>query len=254
MAFVRAIMKRLKSIVDISVTVLVVVAAGLVIWRQFAPAGSGARAAVEDASGSVPAEIVTSVRGTGPVALVEFADFECPFCGRHARDVEPMIRQAFIDTGILRQVFLNFPLSNHPRAVPASEAALCAGKQGKFWEMHDAVFQNQAALADADFTELARELRLDIALFTECITGGKERSLIDRHKSLARALSVQSTPSFFLGIVKPDGSVELKKRINGALSFDKFRSTIMDVTPEELRERISAVALNVPGSVGGGTR
>lgn len=247
-------MKRLKSIVDVSVSVLVVVAAGLVIWRQFAPAGRQVRAPVEDVSGRVPADIVTHVRGTGPVALVEFADFECPFCGSHARDVEPMIRKAFIDTGLLRQIFLNFPLSNHQRAVPASEAALCAGKQDKFWEMRDALFRNQPALADADLAERARELGLDIALFTECITGGKERPLIDRHKSTARALSVRSTPSFFLGIVKPDGSVELKKRINGAVPFDEFRAAIMDVTPEQLRERISTVALNVAGSVGGGTR
>jgi protein-disulfide isomerase len=165
-----------------------------------------------------------------------------------------MIRQAFIDTGILRHVFLNFPLSNHQRAGPASEAALCAGKQGKFWEMREAVFRNQAALADADLAERARELGLDIPLFTECVTGGKERSLIERQKNTGRALHVQSTPSFFLGIVKPDGSVELKKRINGALPFADFRSAIMDATPEGLRERISAAALNAPGSVGGGAR
>jgi protein-disulfide isomerase len=247
-------MKRLKSIVDVSVSLLVLVAAGLVIWRQVSPAGGQqGRAPVEDASGTIEAELATYVRGTGPVALVEFADFECPFCGSHARDVEPMIRQAFIDTGVLRQVFLNFPLSKHQRAVPASEAALCAGKQDKFWEMRDALFLNQPTLADADLAKRARELGLDIALFTECIAGGKERSLIDRHKKTARALSVQSTPSFFLGIVKPDGSVELKKRINGALPFDEFRSAIMDVTPEKLRERISTVALNVAGSVGGDT-
>jgi len=139
-------MKRLKTILDISVTVLVLFAAALVIWRQFEPVGPQVRSRVEDASGTIPADLSNNSRGMGQVALVEFADFQCPFCGQYARDVEPMIRKAFVDTGVVRQVFVNLPLPNHPRALPASAAAACAGNQGKFWEMHDAMFRNQTEL------------------------------------------------------------------------------------------------------------
>lgn len=243
-------MARLKSVLDTSLTVVVVVAASLVIWRQTSPAGEQrGRAPIEDSSGTIDAELATYVRETGPIALVEFADFECPFCGSHARDVEPIIRRAFIDTGLIRQVFLSFPLSSHRRAVPASEAALCAGKQGKFWEMRDALFRNQPALADADLVERARELGLDMPLFVTCIAGGQERAVIERHKLAARALNVKSTPSFFLGIAQVDGSVLLKKRINGALPFDEFRSAIRDLAPEKLSERINTVARKVVSSV-----
>lgn len=242
-------MKRLKSILDMSVTVLVVVAASLVIWRQFAPVGqSQARPRVEAAVGTVPAELVTNARGTGQVALVEFADFQCPFCGQHARDVEPMIRKAFVDTGVAREVFVNYPLPSHPHAQPASEAAICAANQGRFWEMHDALFRNQAALEERDLTDRARELGLDIPLFSQCLGGGEARPVIERHKSAARALGVQATPAFFVGVMQPDGSLVLKKRINGALPFSDFRSAITDVTPLELRERVRDVALNVPAS------
>ena len=141
--------RRLKSIFDSIVTLLVAVAAGLVIWRQVAPSTpAGGRPRIEDVQVTLPAELATTGRGTGPVALVEFADFQCPFCAKHARDVDPLIRKVFIDTGVARQVFVNYPLARHPHAEPASEAALCAGNQGKFWEMHDALFQNQATLGD----------------------------------------------------------------------------------------------------------
>lgn len=243
-------MKRVKPILDVLVAVLVVIAASLVIWRQASPEGqSSARPPVEDAGGTIPPEIATHVRGTGVVTLVEFADFECPACGRFARDVEPMLQKAFVDTGVVRQVFVNYPLSGHARAEPASEAAICAGKQGKFWEMRDALLRNQARLGDADLTERAREIGLDAAVFSDCMSGGKERSLIERHRSAARSLDVRGTPTFFLGMVEPDGSVLLKKRINGAVPFGDFYSAIMEVIPRELRERVGTVALDVPGSI-----
>ena len=136
-------MKRAKTILDVVVTLLVATAAGLVIWRQLAiQKPSSARPPVEDVGGTLPADIAKQVRGTGPVALVEVADFECPFCGTHARDVEPMLRKAFVDTGVVRHVFLNNPHASHLHATPASEAALCADRQGKFWEMRDALFEN----------------------------------------------------------------------------------------------------------------
>jgi protein-disulfide isomerase len=237
-------MKRLKVAVDVVVTVLIMVAATLVIWRHLVPAGqSQARDRIQDATGTIAAELTVNARGTGQVALVEFADFECPFCGRHARDVAPEIQKAFIDTEVVRQVFLNFPLENHRHAAPAGAAVVCAGNQGKFWEMHDALFQHQAALQHDDLMERAREVGLDLTIFSSCIEAGEAHPVIERHKSAARSLGVESTPVFFVGIVRADGSVELKKRINGAVPYSDFQSAIKDVTPPRLRDRIRDVAL-----------
>jgi protein-disulfide isomerase len=235
-------MRRLKTAVDIVVTVLIVVAAILVIWRQFVPAGqTQARARIQDAAGTIPADLAINARGLGQVALVEFADFECPFCGRHAREVAPEIQKAFVDTEVIREVFLNFPLENHRRAEPAGAAAVCAANQGKFWAMHDALFRNQKALEQDDLTERAREVGLDLAIFSRCLETGDARPVIQRHKSAGRSLGVESTPVFFVGIVRADGSVELKKRINGAVPYSDFHSAIKDITPRALRDRIRDV-------------
>lgn len=237
-------MKRLKSIFDVLATLLVIVAAGTVIWRQFAPAGQSARPRIEDASGSVAANLVTTARGDGPVVLVEFADFQCPFCGKHAREVEPRIRKEFIQTGVVRQVFLNMPLPNHPRAEPASKTALCADRQGKFWEMYEALFQAPTALEDGDLLAKADALGLDLPALQRCVASDDPKATIDRHKEAAQKFGVRSTPSFFLGVLQADGSVALKKRLNGALPYEDFRTAILGLTPAEFRGRVQKLTSN----------
>lgn len=219
-------------------------AAGLVIWRQIAPNTPATRGpAVEDVESMLPSELATIARGTGPVALVEFADFQCPFCGRHAREVGPLIQKAFIDTGVVRHVFVNYPLARHTHAEPAGEAALCAGRQGRFWEMHEALFQNQALLGEELFANRAREIGLDMPTFSRCVDGDEAEGDLALHKSIARKLGVQSTPAFFVGIVQPNSSVALMKRINGAAPFADFRSVIVEAIPPALKERVDEVAL-----------
>jgi predicted DsbA family dithiol-disulfide isomerase len=109
--------------------------------------------------------------------------------------------------------------------------------------MHDALFQNQATLQPQDLKQRARELGLDLAIFSRCVDAGEARPMLERHKSAARALGVQSTPVFLVGIVQSDGSVAIRKRINGAVPYSDFHSTIKDVTPRELRNRIRDLAL-----------
>lgn len=243
-------MTRFKAVIDVLATILLIVAACVVIWRQFAaPSSPQQRTRIETATGSLPSDLMANHRGRGPVALIEFADFQCPFCGKHVRETEPTIRKAFVDSGVLRQVFVNFPLPNHPRAKPASEAAICAGNQGKFWEMHDGLFQNQSALEEDDLIKRAREIGVDSELFLACIASGAARSVVERHTAAGRELDVRATPSFFLGIVQADGSVQLKTRINGALAFSEFRSAISDITPDSVRPLIRPVALHWLASV-----
>ena len=243
-------MKRLKSILDVTVTLLVAIAAGVIIWRQFMPAGQlRARASVEDATGVISPELAKTVRGAGPVALIEFADFECPFCRAHVEDVQPEIVKAFIDTGVVRHVFLNNPLAIHPRAEQASAAALCAGNQGKFWEMRDALFENPSALQRSDLDDRALALGLNMPAFSRCIDGRDVYSVIERHKDAAKSLEIRLTPTFLVGIVQADGSVTLKKRINGAMPISDFHAAITEVAPREVKDRIRDLTLEARASV-----
>ena len=121
-----------------------------------APQTAGAAAAAPAAPAPLPATIGI---GSAPVigradarlTIVEFSDFECPFCGRFNRDTFPQLKSEYIDTGKVRYVFRNFPLERiHPRAMKSAEAGACAHLQGKFWPMHDRLFANQQALTEPD--------------------------------------------------------------------------------------------------------
>ncbi len=149
-----------------------------------------------------------------PVTIVEFSDFECPYCSRAL----PIIAQIKKEYGPdkVRVVFRDMPLPSHGRAVPSALAAHCANEQGKFWEMHDALFNNQAKLADADLKEHAKTLKLDEAKFNECFDKKKHMSIVDKSRKEAEALGIQATPSFVV-----NGAL-----IQGAQPFEKFKAKI----------------------------
>src|SRR2546425_11198883 len=119
-------------------------------------------------------------RADAPVPLVESPDYQCPFCQRFFATTLPALKKDYIDTGKLRFVYRDFPLEMHPHAREAAVAAHCAGEQGKYWEMHDALFQYQAALAPAQLAERARALGLDSSRFDQCLTSGRHTASIER--------------------------------------------------------------------------
>ncbi len=146
----------------------------------------------------VPASAEQPVRGPAdaPVEIVEFSDFQCPFCGR-ARPTIDQIRKTFGDK--VKIVFRDFPLTSiHPQAYQAAEAGECARQQGKFWEFHDALFANQRALSEDDLKRHAAELGLDTAKFAACLDGGQAKAHVDADVKEGEALGVSSTPSFFI--------------------------------------------------------
>ncbi|MBX3248889.1 MAG: thioredoxin domain-containing protein [Myxococcales bacterium] len=138
------------------------------------------------------------VRGTpmgASVTLVVFSDFECPYC----RLAHPLLMQLLREhEGRARLAFKHFPLSMHERAVPAALAAAAAQNQGKFWEMHDILFEHQDALTDADLERYAREIGLDLARFRADVTAEAARERVERDRAEGRELGVQGTPSIFI--------------------------------------------------------
>jgi formate-nitrite transporter family protein len=139
-----------------------------------------------------------------PITLVEYGDFECPYCGM-AHPVVKSIRRELGDE--LRFVFRHFPLAEaHPHARRAAQAAEAAGSQGRFWEMHEMLFTNQQALDDVDLVRYARELDLDVERFAQELESGTyERRVRDDFRSGVRS-GVNGTPTFFINGSRFDGS------------------------------------------------
>lgn len=141
-----------------------------------------------------------------PVWMVVVSDFECPYCARwHAQSYDTL-KRAYVDSGRIRIAYLNYPLPNHPHAWPAAEAAMCAGLQGKFWEMHDAIFETQdrwrsmsVPAAAPLFDSLAVALRLDMDAHRRCVSTHQLRPLIQADYDRVQRVGVTGTPAFFIG-------------------------------------------------------
>jgi protein-disulfide isomerase len=165
-------------------------------------------------------------RADAPVTLVEFSDYQCPFCQRFFATTLAAIKKQYVDTGKVRYVFRDFPLDQlHPQARTAAEAVHCAGEHGKYWEMHDLLFQNQKALALPQLTEHARTVGVDGAKFEECLSSGRYAARIERGLREGSALGVQGTPSFVVGKTTAGDAVE-GVPIRGAQPLDTFRRII----------------------------
>ena len=169
--------------------------------------------------------------------LVEFADYECPFCARHAQTTAPTIKTNLLDSGDIRHVFFNFPLAIHPHAQKAGEAAECAANQGRFWEMHERLFSDPKALDLPDLSRRAEIIGLDGTKFSACLESGETTAKVHADLEEGRRLGVNSTPAFFVGTVQPDGAVKLQKRINGAVPFEEFDSVVKELLPQQRAER-----------------
>jgi len=130
-----------------------------------------------------------------PVTIVEFSDFQCPFC-RAAEASVKTIKEKYGDK--IRLVYLDFPLGMHAHAMDAARAGRCAGEQGKFWEFHDAMFANQSKLAPVDLKAQAKQLGLDTKAFDTCFDANKYDVPIRKDMSQGTSLGVTATPTFFI--------------------------------------------------------
>ncbi len=132
---------------------------------------------------------------TAPVTIVEFADFECPVCKENA-PVLRELRELYKDQ--IRFVYRDFPLSSHPLARPAAEAAHCAHEQGQFWAYHDALFTQAPDLKPSGYAALAGRLGLNQAEFTSCLDGPRAKAAVARDLAEAQGLGLSGTPTFFI--------------------------------------------------------
>jgi protein-disulfide isomerase len=165
-------------------------------------------------------------RKTAPLTMVEFTDYQCPFCGRYARDTYAQIDKEYVATGKIKYVLLDLPLESiHPFALKAAQAANCAGEQGKYWEMHDRLFANQQTLDS--WNAHAEAVGLDLARFESCLASGKMEAEIRRDMTQAQIAGVTGTPGFFLAATDPTSTkVRTLRSIKGAQPFPAFKAQI----------------------------
>lgn len=163
-------------------------------------------------------------RADAPVTIIEFSDFQCPFCRKLWRDVLPQIKKDYIDTGKVRFVYRDFPLvALHEMAQPSAEAAECAQDQGKFWDMHDKIFAQQdkkgqgtIAYTIADIKKWAGQIGLNQNQFDGCLDTGKYKSEVEKDQTDGVAAGVQGTPATFI-----NGQL-----VSGAQAYEIFKRAI----------------------------
>ena len=181
---------------------------------------------------------------TAKVEVVEFGDFECPQCGRFATLTEPDVRKRLVEPGVVRVRYIDYPLPMHPNTWNASRAAACADEQGKFWEMHDAIYANQdrwdgTATKNPDkvLKQVASQIPgIKVDQFDQCVDTKKTQAKIQAHLKLAEARQIGATPTFIFG-----GD----KQFPGFLSYDDFK---------KFADEAIAKAPNAPApAVGGDT-
>jgi protein-disulfide isomerase len=142
------------------------------------------------------------------VTIVEFSDFECPFCSKFHKKTMPALREKYIDAGKARIVFRNFPLEFHASAMKAAEAVECAGVQGRFWQMADKAFDNQADLTRDNYRTWAGEIGVEDVAFSQCLDTDMKLTKVKNDIKDADDIGVRSVPTFFINGRVVEGAQE----------------------------------------------
>jgi len=229
---------RWRDYLDVAATVAVVVVSLVVTWAVLSARLSGrsvpARSAV--AAGSrveptLPTEAIAL--GQGPVkgradakvALIEYSDFQCPYCARFAQDMLPALDQKYLQSGKVLMSFQQVPLGIHAFAKRAAEGAECANRQGRFWEMHDLLFANQKQLNESWLLETPKRIGLNPEIFAYCLDG-EAAPMVTEQANAATKLGITGTPTFFVGTLQPDRRVKVTGRITGVQSLRRFEEVL----------------------------
>lgn len=220
---------RWRFVIDLTAAFAMILAAAFVIFNY-----ARGVVVVEPPERSEPPlpTMPISVKGammqgspTAKVAIIEYSDFECPFCGEFARQTLPTLQEKYIKTGRVQFYFFHNPLLIHAEAEKAAEAGVCAARQGKGWEMHDALFADQKHLDTVSIETRAQRLGLDRRGFEACL-GGQARAQVQDDVAAAAAAQMRGTPGFFVGILRGDGLVEAVKRVRGAQETKVFEQVL----------------------------
>jgi protein-disulfide isomerase len=159
-----------------------------------------------------------------PVTVVEFTDYQCPYCRRFTQTTFPLLKRDFIDTGKVRWVVRDLPLAFHKNARKAGQSVHCANEQGKFWEMRDMLFKNSANLENEHLHGYAEQIGLDVTAFDDCLASDRYMNEMDKDSAEAKRVGITGTPTFVIG--KPKGDKLSGKVVVGAQPLNVFKAAI----------------------------
>lgn len=219
-------MPKMKFAIDVIGTVAVAAAIGFMVAK-----GGSTHSNTRASAKPLPKVPITldgaQVRGDrrAPVAVLEFADFECPFCAAFARDVLPELARSYLDTGRAFLAVRQMPLSIHRMAKPLAQAVVCAGAKDRFWHMNQWLFTRPTTPDMPAVVSQAEALGLDKSEFIGCVTDVAPR-VVEADLAHAKALAVDATPTFFVGRVRGDGRLQVTERIVGSEKFAAFEKAI----------------------------
>lgn len=239
---------RYRTLMDLLATLAIIVTCGLLVWAN------RTRIWPPPPPTIAPPEAPVSLEGaalmgdaTAPVALVIYSDYECPYCARFDRDTLPTIERAYVNTGKVRVAMRQHPIEGlHPHALDAAAAAVCAGRQGRFWEMHGALFADQHDLGARRIMAEADRLGLDLAAFASCRADDVIKQRVKAEAAQAEAFGLTGTPAFLVGRLQPDGRVKASAVLSGARPIREFTAAIDDA----LGERRTAPEWAIWGGLG----
>lgn len=233
---VKSGLDKSKLILPASILIAAVLISGTLIYtKKSSPSGNLAGAAI--GGQQVPREKVDVSADDDPfignknakVTIIEFSDFQCPFCRKFWNDTLPQIKKEYIDTGKVKFVYRDFPLDFHAGAKPAAEGTECADDQGKFWELHDKIFQEQdkqgqgtIQFTKADVVKWAGQIGLNMTQFNQCLDSGKYKAEVEKDMSDGTAAGVSGTPTTYVN----------GRQLVGAQPFEAFKAII----EEELKK------------------
>lgn len=164
---------------------------------------------------------------TSQVVLVEYSDYECPFCIRHFTQVLPEIDAAYIRTNKIRYTFRDFPIDQlHPESIRAHVAAHCATEQGKFWELHNRLFTKSGTHQPAELLARAKEAGLNPGTFSACVAADKYSTAIRESTALAMSMGAEGTPFFIIGVMDGNNAIKPLTKIPGAFPYANFQQAI----------------------------
>ncbi len=168
------------------------------------------------------------------VVVIEFTDFQCPYCKKHEMKTFAKLKESYMDTGKVLYAVKDYPLSFHGQAKPAAVAANCAGEQENYWTMRHKIFENQRNLGQAQFKQFANELKLDQQVFSDCLDNPQQTKEVEQAIAYADQIGIRSTPSFVIARRNRDRLEDIKI-VTGAQSYKNFSRVLDTMIATEAR-------------------
>lgn len=219
--------RKLKSALDLATSIAIIAVAVVLVSQRLSQPKPPARPKM-----TVPAEPIDLPpmpklgSSAAKTVIVEFADFQCPFCVRFNKESMPTLEKEYLDNGKAQFAYAHYPVASHAFALEAATAATCAAQQGKFWQFHGTLYE-KGNLSEAAMEAYAREVGLDMPRYSACRSQQEPRDAIKANAEIFRKqFGILGTPAFVIGTLEADGRLRVHSTIDGAKPVDEFRRAL----------------------------